>query len=651
MERSFIDKLKGIILENLRDENFNVDKLAKAAGMSHTTLYRKLKSARNQDVSQFIKEVRLNKAMEILQQEEATVADIAFRVGFGSSTYFIKCFHEYYGFPPGEVRKMSPGKKHSRRHGKNVLQKKIKFRNGLFKVNKGNKSGKIIIVMAAISAILVLFITLFMIIRDKPEKSIIVLPFNNLSDDPGSRYFADGIMEDILNNLFRISEMRVVSRTSSEYFRGKQMTSPDIARKMNVNYVVEGSVQRKDQDIRIFIQLIDARNDQHILSEKYEGEMTGLFAFQSTIAKNIADKLNAAISRDEIGHIDKMPTSSTDAYDYYLKARFLLHQANDIQRFDISREGLMSSLQYYEKAIAADSSFAKAWAGLANAWYNLAAWGWYKPYPEGVIKALNFSNRAIEIDPECAEAHAIKGIYHAYPERKFEEAKKELEIALDLNPNFATTHQWYAQLMMISGPIDKARKHINIALELEPYFWVLHNLNSWIYYFEEEYDKGLKACIYSRDLNPDSSDNNWLFILHYTKLERGMDAVKVIQDIFRQHPETKHFNEEIMKAYIESGTNGVFNWLISLNINNPIPLQGLNGSPYYIAWWYAITGNMEESILWLEKCLESGNIPWHYFNLIAQNPDFDLLRDDPRFLAVIEKAGLAPYHSRISRKN
>jgi len=128
---------------------------------------------------------------------------------------------------------------------------------------------------------------------NQPQKSIVVLPFKNLSDEPGNQYFADGIMEDILNNLFRISELRVVSRTSSEYFRESPMTSPEIARKMNVDYVLEGSVQKQGGEVRIFTQLIDARNDRHLLSEKYEGEMENIFDFQSDIAAKVAGALQA----------------------------------------------------------------------------------------------------------------------------------------------------------------------------------------------------------------------------------------------------------------------------------------------------------------------------------------------------------------------
>ena len=641
MNQTLLNKLTEIVLENLREENFGVEQLAAKAGMSRTTLHRKIKELKKGSVSRFIRHIRLEKAMEMLHREEGTVAEIAYRVGFGSPTYFIKCFHDHYGYPPGEVKKMEDRATGDQRYE----QKDLPLHQADRK--KARRKRIMLVSTGIISALLLAFI-LYTLLK-QPQKSIVVLPFKNLSDEPGNQYFADGIMEDILNNLFRISDLRVVSRTTSEYFRESPMTSPEIARKMNVDYVLEGSIQKQGGEVRIFTQLIDARNDQHLLSEKYEGKMENIFDFQSDIAAKVAGALQTVISNNEKGHIEERPTASTEAYDNYLKGRFLLHKANDDQRYDISREGLMASLQYYEKAIELDPQFAEAWAGLANAWYNLAAWGWYQPYFEGVQKAWTYCNNALEIDPGCAEAHAIKGVYHAYPEGRFEEARKELLLALELDPNFSTAHQWYAQLMMITGPIEEARKHVDRTLELEPYFWVMHNLDSWICYFEEKYSEGLQACFTGYDLNPYSSENNWLFFLHYIHLGKGEEAAKIFRDVFRTNPLTEPLAEEIMSAYEEAGITGILDWLIAINMNNPVPLQGLNGNPYYLAWWHALAGHKEESIHWFEKTLEAEKVPKHYFNLIAQNPDFDFLRDDPRFLTVIEKAGLAPYNTRKAR--
>jgi tetratricopeptide (TPR) repeat protein len=200
--------------------------------------------------------------------------------------------------------------------------------------------------------------------------------------------------------------------------------------------------------------------------------------------------------------------------------------------------------------------------------------------------------------------------------------------------------------MMITGPIEEARVHVNRALELEPYFWVVQNLSAWIYYFEEKYREAIIDCIAARDLNPNYIENNWLFFLNYAKLGEGDKATESLIEISGRYPDAADFSAEIRGAYIQSGIKGLFQWLIDLNINNPVPVEGMNGHPYYLAWWNAIAGNGDEAVYWLEKNLEHPHPLWHYFNLIANNPDFDFIRNEQRFNQVIEKAGLAPYHKR-----
>ncbi|MDH5382655.1 MAG: hypothetical protein OEW75_17500, partial [Cyclobacteriaceae bacterium] len=339
------------------------------------------------------------------------------------------------------------------------------------------------------------------------------------------------------------------------------------------------------------------------------------------------------------------PTQNPEAYDNYLRGRFLLHKANSQQRFDFNKEGVMSCLQYFEKAIAADSNFVEAYAGLANAWFNISAWG-ILPKKEGFPKALALSMKALEIDPDCAEAHAVKGAYHVWAERRFEEGRREFVRSVQLNPNFATTHQWYAQLLMITGPIEQARVHMDLALELEPYFWVVQNLNAWIYYFEEKYDKAMEATISARDLKPDFLENKWLFFLNNVKLGNGEKAMKELQEIIRTYPDTGDYDREIEDAYEKSGINGLFTWIIDINIEKPIPVEGLSGHPFFIAWWYAISGNKEKSVYWLQKNMESNWRLYVYLNLIATNPDFDILRDEPFFLEILDEIGLSSYNTR-----
>ncbi len=320
----------------------------------------------------------------------------------------------------------------------------------------------------------------------------------------------------------------------------------------------------------------------------------------------------------------------------------MLHKANSDQRFDFEPQSVQNCIQYFEKAIAEDEHFAKAYAGLANAWLSLSGWG-FVPANEGFPKAQSLSVKAIEIDPDCAEAHAILGAFYIWGQRNFKDGRKELETSIHLNPNFASSRQWYAQFLMISGPIEESRTQIDIAIDLEPYFWVVQNLNAWIYYFEEKHEDAIKSCFIAKDLKPHFIENEWLFFLNYAKLGKGEDAASVLQEILKHYPGTDTLVEEVMDVFHQSGIDGLFSLLIDINKNRPIPDQGLSCHPFFLAWWNAILGNKDETIYWLERNVEAQRKLYIYLNLIVNNPDFKFLHKDPRFIRIVDQIGLSSY--------
>jgi TolB-like protein len=475
------------------------------------------------------------------------------------------------------------------------------------------------------------------------ELSIIVLPFKNLSDDPANEYFADGIREDILNNLYWITSLRIVSNTTSENFRENKLIAREIARQMKVDYVLEGSVRRYGDKVRISIQLIDPKRDDHLWANSFDRDLSDIIHVQNEIALQVADKLKTVIPENEIRQIEKISTKNPKAYDYYLQARFLLHQANSPQRSGFNATGVINSVQYYEKAIAEDPGFAEAYAGLANATTNLTAWGIARD--TGMVnKVYQLCRKAIGLDPECAEAHAVLGLNFWF-RHDFKKSGEEYKKAIDLNPNFATARQWYAQYLMITGPISEARKQIDKAIELEPFFWVVKNLDSWIAYFEKDYKRSLEVCQVAHDLNPVYSDNMWLFFLNYVKLNQGEKARDQIKAIAKQFSKSDDYAAEIDEAYASRGIKGILTCMIDINKNRPVRVEGLNGHPFYIAWWNAILGNKQEALYWLEQTITHKFPPYHYLNLIINHPDFEILHDDPRFTAIAKKIGLEAWLS------
>lgn len=653
-DRDFIRRITEIVLEHMGDEQFDVEELARIAGISHSTLHRRIKSIRKQPVGQFIRSIRLSKSMELLQQGELSVSEIAWKTGFSAPAYFSTCFHEHFGISPSEVRKRiiqgntseSPATEGIETINTPGITRSVPKTGSLpfRRIFLHSALGLLFFIFPAVLAYLVFF-------RTEPVKSVMVLPFNNLSENPKNQYFTDGIREDILNNLYKISNLRVISRTTSDYFRTKNLTSGEIAEKVDARYVLEGSVRQEGSKVRITVQLIDARHDQHLWSENYDRELTGYLGIQGEIARQVAEKLIKVLSDQEIKQINTRPTQNPEAYDHYLRGRFLVNKAIGEQRADLDKEGLMNSIRYFEMAIQADSSFAQAYAGLASAWFSLAAWGWYKPYLDGLTKAKGYTEKALKIDPGCAEAHLLKASWLIWPERKFEEGRREFQTTLKLNPNLAPAHQNYAQFLMITGPMEEARRHMDRTIELDPYFWVAWNLNAWIYYFEEKYEKAIEACRMARDLKGDYWETDWLFFLNYARIGNGEKAAEELQRLFRRYPGTEPYIEEIGSAAKQSGVPGLYMWLIDLNLNHPIQTEGLNGHPYFLGWWYALLGNKEKSLYWLKRNMSEPNKWVIYFDLIATNPDFDLLRHDPRFLSIVDRRGLTPYNKRKSRQN
>lgn len=432
----FIDKAEAIILENLSNEQFGVSELADALNMSRSNLLRKIKKDTQLSASQFIRQVRLIKGMEMLEQHRLTVSEISYQVGFGSTSYFIKCFREYYGYPPGEVGK-----------GTIVNENKAPKVNFLERFRWQ--------IVTAVSLIVIVIAVLLLpkesTVPDEIEKSIAVLPFKNESSDSLNLYFVNGLMESALNNLQKIGDMRVISRTSVEKYRNTNKGIPEIAEELNVNYLVEGSGQRVGDQVLLNIQLIEASSDRPIWVEQYSREVGDVFSLQNEVAKKIADAIKAIVTPAELQQIEKKPTENLVAYDYYL-------QALDAQ-YGLTKEGLQKAISLFEKAIENDEFFALAYAQIAISYYFLDLNQANKQYTEDIN---NFSDKALLYDSKSAESLISKALYYMQIE-EYRLALPHLEKALEYNPNSSAVVQMLADLY--ARAIPNTSKYLEYALK------------------------------------------------------------------------------------------------------------------------------------------------------------------------------------------
>ena len=451
----FIEQAEAFILENFSNEQFGVSELADLMHMSRSNLLRKVKKQTDLSVSQFIRLIRLQKGMELLEQTELTVSEISYQVGFGNNSYFIKCFREHYGRSPGEVRK--------------GVSEKVAVINpddakGPVEVVDDKEVPKSFFNKYRSPIIVATFVALvlggFLFLRKTPaitstqnvhlEKSIAILPFKNMSSDSANLYFVDGLMESSLNNLQKIKDLRVISRTSVEKYRNTRKNISEIAKELNVSYLVEGSGQRIGNQVLLNIQLIEAASDTPVWSKQYNYQVVNIFSLQNEVAKKIANAIKAKVTPAELEQIDKKPTKNLLAYDYYLKAMELFQAETE--------EGLKRALPLFEKAIKHDPQFSLAYAKIALAYFYLDFNKTEKRYTDIINRN---ADKALLYDTKSAESLIAKALYYIN-NREFQQVVPHLEKALEYNPNSASVVNLLSH--MYAQVIPNTAKYLKYAL-------------------------------------------------------------------------------------------------------------------------------------------------------------------------------------------
>ncbi len=460
--------------------------------------------------------------------------------------------------------------------------------------------------------------------------SIAVLPFIDLSPDRDQEYFCDGMAEELISVLTQIPELKVVARTSAFSFKGKGLDVRDIGKELKVNTILEGSVRKSGNQLRINAQIIDVKNGYHLWSQTFDRELKEVFAIQDEIASAIADALKTRLLTEDNRQTKKKQPNNTEAYDFYLKGRFFCNTR--------SEEGMQRSIAYFEQAITADPDYALAHAGLADALLLQTWWGWNKS-PVGYEKAKESALRALELDGSLAEACATLGSILCYYDWKWEESRKMLKQAIQLNPNYATAHQYYAELLDLLDENNAARAEINLAIELDPVFFMNQSI-SCIYYIKEgRYNEAREANIRAQELNPDYLYTYLQFFTIDFYLGNDTRAMEALHTFMAGNPITIPYMDTIGEVYRNSGMDGLWNLLAEIWQKDPsAPLSD-------IAWCYSMLKDKEQALIWMEKSVNgrSSAIP-----RIMSYPEYDFLHPDRRFRAMVVQMGLHPYYQQAS---
>src|ERR1700751_125207 len=359
-----------------------------------------------------------------------------------------------------------------------------------------------LILLIAFAVVISAFAGFFLLpraVRQKIDKSVAVLPFDNLSRDPDNAYFAEGVQDEILTRLAKVADLKVISRTSTQHFKSTPENLPEIAKQLGVANILEGSVQKAADQVRVNVQLINAMTDAHLWADTYDRKLTAIFAVESEIAKTIAETLQARLTGSEKSSIAKTPTVNPEAYELYLKGRF----------FSEKRTGhdLRKSIEYLKQAIAKDPNYALAYAALADSYGLLRFYGDASP-EESIVPGKAAARKALELDDSLAEPHASLGLI-AVEELDVHRGVSELERAIQLNPNYATAHHWLSLAFTALGQSDRSIKELKRAVELDPLSMGINADLSIGYIYAHRYDEAEAQARKTLEIDPQS------FLAHY----------------------------------------------------------------------------------------------------------------------------------------
>jgi TolB-like protein/Tfp pilus assembly protein PilF len=455
----------------------------------------------------------------------------------------------------------------------------------------------------------------------EPIESIAVLPLDNLSGDPEQEYFADGMTEALISDLAKIRAIKVISRTSAMRYKGTDKPLPDIARELNVGGVVEGSVMRAGDRVRITAQLIEAASDQHIWSESYERDYQDILSLQREVARAIAKEIQVQLTPQEDSLLGESSPVDPIAHEAYLKG---LHHWN--QR---SIEGHKRAIEFFRRAIETDPGYAQAYAGLAGCLATSAVTGGTKSRTV-LPNAEKAARMALELDETLATAHAVLGWIHLYYNWDWSAAERELLLALEIDPNDPDTHRWYSEYLMLIRRSEKAFDYAKRAQELDPISLVNHYSHSILLITRRRFDESIERCQKTLEIDPDfaAAYRVLSMVYHHKGMEQESLAARA-----KGYELAGQFDvvDTLERSFAESDYSVA---LKALAQKLAEPSETFFELPAAIASHYALVGDKEQALLWLERAYTERDVSLVWY---ITTPALDSLRSDPRFQDLVRR--------------
>jgi TolB-like protein/DNA-binding winged helix-turn-helix (wHTH) protein/Tfp pilus assembly protein PilF len=486
---------------------------------------------------------------------------------------------------------------------------------------------RVIIASALVVSLTIIFVVLFRSRGRAPTgiRSLAVLPLENLSADASQNYFADGMTDELITDLAQISALRVISRTSVMVYKGARKPLPQIARELNVDAVVEGTVLRSGDQVRITAQLIEASTDKHLWSQSYKGELRDSLALQNTVARTIADQIRINLTPQEQAALKNVKVVNPQAYESYLKGRYFWNKR--------TADGLKVALAYFNQAIEEDPKYAEAYSGLADTYALLGDWQYAVMTPkEAFPKAKAAAIKALELDSALGEAHNSLAFVLDGFDWNFDSAGKEFRRAIELNPGYATAHHWYAWHLSLLGRYDEAIPEMRKALNLDPLSLIINADLAELLVLAHSYDESIQQSRKTIEMDPNFALAHNQLAQAYLQKHMYDEAVAELQKAVRLSGSSPTCTANLARAYVLSGKRSEALELLSELKKRSNPGYS-NASE--IAMVYASLGDKNQAMNWLEKGYEERFNPG-----VLLRPGFDPLRSDSRFQALVHRIGL-----------
>ena len=457
------------------------------------------------------------------------------------------------------------------------------------------------------------------------ETSIAVLPFTDMSALKDQQYFCDGIAEELINALVTIKDLKVAARTSAFSFKGKNLDIREIGKTLNVATILEGSVRKSGNRIRITAQLVNVADGYDLWSEKYDREMDDVFVLQDEIARKIADQLRSKLVGKMVAPLVRRHTENPVAYNLYLKGRYHWNRRTE--------GAIKKGIDYFKEAVNADPNYSLAFSGLADCYTQLGDYG-YLPPAEARSEAKKASSRALDVDDTIAEAHASR----AYPTLLYDwdwpAAEREFKRAIELNPDYATAHQLYAEFLTAMGRMEEAIQEIERAQNLEPLSLIVNTVVGWVFYRARRFVPAMEHCLKTLELNPDFALAHHLLGWVYDLESRYEEAVAEARKAVRLSGQSTLMTGSLGYACATSGkieeAEKILDGLKKRSLNAYVP-------PYDIALVYLGLGQKDEALAWLEKAYEE-RYGWLVY--LKADPIWDGLRSEPGYKSLVKRIGL-----------